>query len=117
MGADYDKMNGLGIAQVLCFFSFNYRTSYFPCAVVHWYSHVLDGCHPDTGMYVVAPSTHNGTADVSIIHIDCILRSAHLIPIYGSNFVPRAIGPHDSYNVFQTYYVNKYVDHHAFEIA
>lgn len=117
MGADHNEMDGLAIARVLCFFSFKHRTSYFPCAAVHWYNHVLDGRHPDNGMYVVSPSTNGGTADISIIHVDCILRTAHLILVYGPHFVPRAISPNDSYNVFRSYYVNKYADHHAFEIA
>ncbi|KAG2742415.1 hypothetical protein P692DRAFT_20749556 [Suillus brevipes Sb2] len=46
-----------------------------------------------------------------------IIHAAHLIPLYGSNFLPRAITFHDSYNVFRTFYVNKYADHHAFEVA
>jgi hypothetical protein len=59
----------------------------------------------------------DGMPDVSIIHIDCIFRAAHLIPLYGSNFLPRAITLHDSYNVFRASYINKYADYHAFEVA
>ncbi|KAG0704886.1 hypothetical protein DFH29DRAFT_981215 [Suillus ampliporus] len=102
MNTDADLMNGLAVAQVLCFFSFNNRTSFFRY----------------TGMYVIAPATlEDDTPDISIIHIDCIFRAAHLIPVYGSNFLPRAITIHDSYDVFRSYFVNKYADHHAFEIA
>ncbi|KAG2029452.1 hypothetical protein BDR03DRAFT_936837 [Suillus americanus] len=91
-------LDGLAIARVLCFLGFNRD--------------------PDTGMYIVVPSTtDDGTLDISIIHIDCIFRAAHLIPIYGTNSLPRKITPHDSYNVFHAYYINKYADHHAFEIA
>lgn len=111
-------MDGLAIARVRRFLGFKYRTQYFPCAVVQWFSYIVDGRDPDTGMYLVAPSINDdGTPDVSIIHIDCIFRAAHLIPVYGADFLPREITPHDSYNVFRTYYVNKYADHHAFEIA
>ncbi|KAG1733294.1 hypothetical protein EDB19DRAFT_1585570, partial [Suillus lakei] len=54
MGANFDSpMCGLTVVWVLCFFSFNYRTSYYPCAIVHWYSYVLEGRNPNTGMYVV----------------------------------------------------------------
>lgn len=115
---DDGMMDGLTIARVLCFFSFRNRTSYFRCAVVHWFSYILDGRDPDTGMYIVAPSMDDdGTPDVSIIHIDSIFRAAHLIPVYGTNFLPREITAHHSYDVFRAYYVNKYADHHAFEIA
>ncbi|KAG1762208.1 hypothetical protein EDD22DRAFT_778730, partial [Suillus occidentalis] len=118
MDTDTDIMNGLAIARVLCFFSFSHRTSFFQCAVVRWFSHVLDARDPDTGMYVVAPATlEDDTPDISIIHIDCIFRAAHLIPLYGSNFLPRAVTSHDSYDVFRSYFVNKYADHHTFEIA
>ncbi|KAG1728409.1 hypothetical protein EDD22DRAFT_982701 [Suillus occidentalis] len=118
MDTDTDVMNGLAIARVLCFFSFSHRTSFFQCAVVRWFSHVLDARDPDTGMYVVAPATlEDDTPDISIIHIDCIFRAAHLIPLYGSNFLPRAVTSHDSYDVFRSYFVNKYADHHTFEIA
>jgi hypothetical protein len=118
MGVDFDSpMNGLAVARVLCFFSFNYRTSYYPCAIVHWYSYVHEERDPDTGMYVVTPATTgDDVPDVSIIHINCIFRAAHLIPVYGPDFIPK-ISPHDSYDMFNSYYVNRYADHHAFEIA
>ncbi|KAG2121977.1 hypothetical protein DEU56DRAFT_746227 [Suillus clintonianus] len=68
-------------------------------------------------MYVVAPATlEDDTPDISIIHIDCIFCAVHLIPVYGSNFLPRTITSDDSYDVFQSYFINKY-DHHAFEIV
>ncbi|KAG2079823.1 uncharacterized protein F5147DRAFT_749460 [Suillus discolor] len=118
MGADFDSpMGGLAVAWVLCFFSFNYQTLYYPCAIVHWYAYVLEGRDPDTGMYVVTPTTTgDGVPDISIIHIDCIFRAAHLIPVYGPDFIPK-ISPHDSYDMFNLYYINKYADHHAFEIV
>ncbi|KAG1846295.1 hypothetical protein F4604DRAFT_1884183 [Suillus subluteus] len=118
MNTDADLMNGLAVARVLHFVSFTDRTSFFQCAVVWWFSHVLDECDLDTGMYVVAPATlEDDTPDISIIHIDCIFHAAHLIPVYGSNFLPRTVTSHDSYDVFQSYFVNKYADHHTFEIA
>ncbi|KAG2106772.1 uncharacterized protein F5147DRAFT_746201 [Suillus discolor] len=118
MGANFDSpMGGLAVAWVLCFFSFNYQTLYYPCAIVHWYAYVLEGRDPDTGMYVVTPTTTgDGVPDISIIHIDCIFRAAHLIPVYGPDFIPK-ISPHDSYDMFNLYYINRYADHHAFEIV
>ncbi|KAG1894965.1 uncharacterized protein F5891DRAFT_1130757 [Suillus fuscotomentosus] len=118
MGANLDSpMGGLAVAWVLCFFSFSNWTSHYPCTVVHWYSHVLEGRDPDTGMYVVTPTTNNDdTPDVSIIHVDCIFHATHHIPVYGLDFIP-IISLHDSYNMFNSYYVNKYADHHSFEIA
>ncbi|KAG1876889.1 hypothetical protein C8R48DRAFT_745427 [Suillus tomentosus] len=118
MGVDFDSpMNGLAVAQVLCFFSFNYRISYYPCTIVHWYSYVREERDPDTGMYVIMPATTgDDVPDVSIIHVDCIFHAAHLIPVYGPDFIPK-ISPHNSYDMFDSYYVNRYADHHTFEIA
>lgn len=111
-------LDGLAVARVLRFLGFKYRTKYLQCAVVHWFSYVTDSRDPDTGMHIVAPSTNDdGTPDISLIHIDCIFRAAHLIPLYGADFLPREITPHDSYNVFRAFYINKYADHHAFEVA
>ena len=91
---------------------------FFLYAVVQWFLYVIDSCDPDIGIYLVAPSTNdNDTPDTSIIHIDCIFHTVHLISIYDVNFLPHEITPHDNYNMFCTYYVNKYVDHHAFEVA
>ncbi|KAG0695647.1 hypothetical protein DFH29DRAFT_984904 [Suillus ampliporus] len=111
-------LDGLAIARVLRFLGFKYQTKYLRCAVVHWFAYITDSRDPDTGMYLVAPSSNNdGTPDISIIHIDCIFRAAHLVPLYGANFLPREIGPHDSYNVFHAFYINKYADHHSFKVA
>ncbi|KAG2745356.1 hypothetical protein P692DRAFT_201841294 [Suillus brevipes Sb2] len=119
-------LDGLAVARVLCFFGLQYRGKYFQCAVVQWFSYVTDSRDPDTGMYIVTPSTNdNGTPDVSIIHIDCIFRAvmhvtrsaARLIPVYGNNFIPREITLHNSHNMFRAFYINKYADHHAFEIG
>ncbi|KAG1867516.1 hypothetical protein C8R48DRAFT_599508 [Suillus tomentosus] len=64
------------------------------------------------GMHIVTPATtDDGTPNISIIHIDCIFCAAHLIPVYGANFIAHGTNLHDSY------YVNKYAYHHAFEIA
>ncbi|KAG2154319.1 uncharacterized protein EDB93DRAFT_1239624 [Suillus bovinus] len=118
VGTNLDShMGGLAVARVLCFFSFSNRTSHYPCTIVHWYSHVLKGRNPDTGVYIVTPTTNDDdTPDVSIIHVDSIFHAAHLIPVYGSDFIP-IISLHDSYDMFNSYYVNKYADHHSFEIA
>ncbi|KAG1884782.1 hypothetical protein F4604DRAFT_1878701 [Suillus subluteus] len=108
MDADADSLMG-GLA---------YRTSYFPCAIVHWYSHILKRRDPDMGMYIVTPATmDDGTPDISIIHIDCVFCAAHLLPVYGANFITCMTSQHDLYDTFDSFYVNKYVDHHAFELA
>ncbi|KAG1878856.1 hypothetical protein F4604DRAFT_1880188 [Suillus subluteus] len=69
----------------------------------------VDDCaDEDTGMWIVHPSVHdNGTPNFTIIHIETVYHAVHLIPVYAFN----------SYDAFQSFCVNKYADHHAFEIA
>jgi len=111
-------MRGLEVARVRSFFSFKFRNILYPCALVHWYSHNDDGPDEDTGMWVVEPDFHpDGSAFRAVIHLDSILRAAHLIPIFGQDTISTDIPLAYSLDVFSSYYVNKYIDHHAFEIA
>ena len=115
---DTEPMKGLEVARVLSFFSFHFKGSYYPCAVVHWFDRV--GNQPDehTGMWLVRPQfNQQHQRGISVIHIDSIYRAAHLIPVYGKHFVPSQLGLHHSYDSFQLFYVNKFADYHAFEIA
>ncbi|KAH7928302.1 hypothetical protein BV22DRAFT_1103185 [Leucogyrophana mollusca] len=115
---DLPGMRGLEIARVLCFFSFQYNGNYYPCAVVRWFDKVRNNPDEDTGMWMVRPALNSDqTPAISVIHVDAIYRAAHLIPIYGSEFIPRTLKFYHSYDAFRAYYVNKYADHHSFEIA
>jgi hypothetical protein len=113
-----EGMRGTDIARVKLLFSFKHEDSTYPCALVHWYSHVEDSPDEDTGMWVVEPDyCEDGTHFVSVIHLDAIFRAAHLMPVYGDKFVPTHLCYTQSLDAFRAYYVNKYIDHHAFEIA
>ncbi|KIO06649.1 hypothetical protein M404DRAFT_137998 [Pisolithus tinctorius Marx 270] len=112
-------MCGLDVAHVLCLFSFRYQGTLYPCAVVHWFDFTGDGPDTATGMWIIHPSylTCN-LPHISIIHIDMIYHVAHLIPIYATHNVnTKDIKPHDSYDTFNFFYVNKFTNHHAFKIA
>ncbi|KAG1878456.1 hypothetical protein C8R48DRAFT_804965 [Suillus tomentosus] len=113
--SDLPGMRGLEVARVRTFFSFKYRGNTYPCAVIHWFDKVGDTADEDTGMWIVSPA--GGASKHAVIHVDAIYRAAHLIPVYGMEFLPQGFKCHDSYDAFRTYYVNKYADHHAFEIA
>jgi hypothetical protein len=111
-------MRGLDIARVRFFLSFSYRGITYPCALVHWYSRIGDEPDEKTGMWIVQPEVcGDGAPFKGIIHIDCIMRAAHLIGVYRTAHIPRQWTLHDSLDVFDSYYVNKYIDHHAFETA
>ncbi|KAG2036220.1 hypothetical protein BDR03DRAFT_934555 [Suillus americanus] len=90
----------------------------YPCAVVQWFNTLGDLPDKDTGMWVVQPAHHaNNTPNISVIHVDSIYCAVHLIPVYGSRFVSPNLQHYQTYDSFHKFYVNKYADHHAFEIV
>ena len=111
-------MKALLVARVYLFLRFSYNGVDYPCALVRWYS---TSNEPDasTGLWVVQPeSTHRGTRHMSIIHIDSIIRGAHLLPRFPSDApVYRQINYMNVLDLYTSFYVNKFIDHHAFEIA
>jgi len=109
-----DGMHGLDIARVRLFFSLSYNGHKYPCALVDWFA-----CVPNenTGMWVVEPDIQeDGTKFTSIIHLDTVVRAAHL-PVFGPDFISRTLTLSDTLDEFTSFYVNKYADHHSFEIA
>ncbi|KAJ7602107.1 hypothetical protein B0H17DRAFT_1165319 [Mycena rosella] len=76
----------------------------YPCALVTWFSAIGDEPCPDVGMWMVEPDLDDGEREMSIIHLDTILRAAHLVPIHADNPVP-------------SYLNTPYADHHSHEIA
>ena len=110
-------MRSLDIARLLLLFSFKYKGKIYPCALMHWYVLVQDSPDKDTGMWMVEPELSDGSPVISIIHLDCVFRTAHLIPIYGHHPIPHFILAHQSLDVFKAFYVNKFIDYHAFDFA
>jgi hypothetical protein len=106
-------LRGLDVVRVLAFLSFTYHNKLYGCALVRWYSVIGEDYDEDTGMWMLTPDLDN----VSIIHVDTILRAGHLLPIFGHAYLPRGITYHNSLDTFATYYVNKFIDHHAFDIT
>lgn len=109
---------GLHVARVKLFMSFDFRGRKYPCALVEWFSTV--GEEPDdiTGLWIVEPDFNiDGSRSCELIHTDCIVRGAHLLPVYGSQFIPPTLHSSDALDAFSSYYVNKYADHHAHEVA
>lgn len=111
-------MRGLSVARARLFFSVTVKRVKYQCVLVHWCS--LLGNSPDecTGMWVVEPDVlDNGLPRTAVIHLDTVVHLAHLLPIYGEEQAPRGVKYSDSLDTFSGFYVNKYADHHAFEIA
>ena len=58
----------------------------------------------------------NGNLVTSVIHLDT-LHGAHLLPVFGKEFLPVDFDPADTLDAFYAYYINKYADHHSHEIV
>ncbi len=105
---------GMGIVRVMLFFSFEYDNVYYPCALVEWFRNV--GPDPVTGMWVVRPDVACGRRVRSVIHLDILIRAAHLIPVFDLP-VRHDLHFSQSLDSFDTYYVNKYIDYHTYNLC
>ena len=108
-------MAGLTIGYLLLLFSFKDGDRAYLCALIHW---LIPGNEPDpdTGMWVVQPEYEgNGCCTLAIINLDCIAHAAHLLPVYGSSFLPKDLHFSDSLDMFHAHFVNPYIDHHSHE--
>ncbi|KAI6100074.1 hypothetical protein EDD16DRAFT_1697264 [Pisolithus croceorrhizus] len=112
-------MLSMEVAQVLCFFSFVYTNSYsYPCALIHWFECIADEPDGLMGMWMVKLSfVDDGAKNLSIIHVDSIVRNTHLLPIFRWEQVPPYINLHNSLDIYHSFYVSHFADHHAFELA
>ncbi|KAJ7788358.1 hypothetical protein B0H14DRAFT_3095168 [Mycena olivaceomarginata] len=100
---DQDKPGfwGMSVVHVKLFFSFTHDGVDYPCALVEWFKKWSQS---------IAVKT------VSLV------RGAHLIPVFGSTHIPVGFSYRyslDAFKAFHVHYstVNKYIDHHANEIA
>ncbi|KAF8905959.1 hypothetical protein CPB84DRAFT_1813943 [Gymnopilus junonius] len=94
-------MEGMAIARVHLFFSFQYREKDYSCALVNWY--VPTGRDHDTGMWTGASYFPNA--------------GAHLLPVYGSQRLPEDFTHHDALDSFRSFFVNHYIDHPCSRIS
>ena len=86
---ELEGMHGLDIVRVLLLFPFLFNGMTYPCAFVCWFSIIDEERDEDSGMWMVQPAvTEDRLPEVSIIHLDCIFRVAHLLPIYGDTQIP-----------------------------
>ena len=66
----------------LIFFSFSFEGTIYCCALVPWFSTYSDSPCEDAGLWRVEPDCDaRGRHRSSVIHIDTILHSAHLIGV------------------------------------
>jgi hypothetical protein len=119
VGDDEDVMGGLLVARVRLLFSYfdPYSREDIPCALVTWFIHPDPGRDEVTGMWKVCPEQDDdGQYPVQVIHLDTILRGAHLLPCYGKGFLPEGMMHKDALDAWEMYFVNQYIDYHAHEL-
>lgn len=116
-GSDAVGARGLDVARVHLFFSFVMGEETFECALIHEFCKTYLDPDPDTGMWVIEPD-YNGDRYriMSVVHVNSIIRAAHLLPVFrdGSPIL-REINFTHMLNVFKAFYLNKYIDYHAFK--
>ncbi|KAJ7618617.1 hypothetical protein FB45DRAFT_981191 [Roridomyces roridus] len=109
---------GLLVARVLLFMSVKHRGFVYPCALVTWFSSIGEEPCPDVGMWMVEPDIDDrGNRVLDIVGLESLVRAAHLIPIFGDDFIPHHFSYTWSLDRFKSFYINKYADHHSHEIA
>ncbi|KAI9431774.1 hypothetical protein H4582DRAFT_1821998 [Lactarius indigo] len=110
-------MRGMIVGRVRTFFSFTYNETVYPCALIDRFKRVGRGPDPVTGMWRVQPEFIGSRHAQCVVHIKTILRNVHLIPVFGSGSIPHQLHYSNSLDLFSMYYVNKYADHHSFEVV
>ncbi|KAF8224092.1 hypothetical protein L208DRAFT_1122004, partial [Tricholoma matsutake] len=76
-----DGMQGLEVTCVHLFFSFSHEGVEYPCAIIHWFSCVGELDMSDDGE----------TIQVSIIHLDTIVRASHLLPVFDEEHISKTL--------------------------
>jgi hypothetical protein len=110
-------MCNLQVARVYLFFSFNHGLQNHSCALIHWYRLWHDEPDCDNGMYIVQPEVTSGQRNMSVISVDRIIRAAHLLPIFDDSYLDHSLNYTHSLNVFKAFYVNHFIDPHAYELV
>jgi hypothetical protein len=111
-------MQGMLIARVLLFFSFHdpVLREEIPCALVNWFMPVSDQRDEVMGMWEFRPEMVGSRPTLEVIHLDTIVRGAHLLPNYGRGFLPEDFDARSALEAFRSYFVNHFIDYHAHEL-
>ena len=110
-------MEGMVVARVQLFFSFNYKRVDYACAYVNWLVHDDDEPDSDTGLWMVSLEEHHGKPTSQVIDVKTIARAAHLIPVFGSSSIPPEVHYYNSLDSYKSFFVNSFIDHHAYEFV
>ena len=104
-------------ARVRLFLSIKHDNRPIPCALVEWYETVGNSPDEVVGMCVVKPELTANSQQRAATHLDSVVRGVHLIPVYQKQQISRKCNYSMMLNDFKKFYINKYIDCHAFETA
>ncbi|KAI1790350.1 hypothetical protein LXA43DRAFT_891155 [Ganoderma leucocontextum] len=107
---------GLRVARVRAIFRIpeHYGVEFRePVAFVEWFTPFRHAPDPDTGMFKVSHSSQTHRRRVSIVCLSQIVRSCHLIPVWGKS-VDRSWMSDNVLERCKQFYVNPYLRHHDF---
>ena len=121
VGEESDPMCGLLVARMWLLFTYfdPYDSQDVPCALVTWFVHPDDDPKRDaeTGMWKLQREVdRDGEYLYQVIHLDTILRGAHLLPCYGKGFLPTRLSYNNVLDAFDFYFVNEFIDQHTHEL-
>ncbi|KAF8875258.1 hypothetical protein CPB85DRAFT_1378657 [Mucidula mucida] len=117
--ADKPGFHGMSVVRILLFFSFTQSGVEYPCALVHWFNRYGARPDPKTGMWMVKPDNRGRDSRepyLSVVHLDSLFRGVQLLPVFGPDPLPKDFHYSDTLDAFDAFYVNKYVDYHAYEM-
>ena len=116
-GSNIAGVRGLNVARVHLFLSFTLGEEAFECALIHKFCKSFTDPDPDNGLWVFEPDYSNdGYRIMSVVHVNSIIRAAHLLPVFKDEApIPREVNFTNTLDVFKAFYLNKYIDYHAFE--
>ncbi|KAK7027907.1 hypothetical protein VNI00_015123 [Paramarasmius palmivorus] len=101
-GPERRGMLGMAIGRVRLFFSFCYESTFYPCALMEWFTRSLDVPDEETGLWVVEPEYEaGGKRTLDVIHLDSIARPVHLLPVYGYESLPEDFHFSDALDAFK----------------
>ncbi|KAI9056389.1 hypothetical protein FKP32DRAFT_1586143 [Trametes sanguinea] len=114
--SDDPGMQGMAVGRVRAFLSFIYGIAQHECVLVEWFEQDGDLPDPLTGMWIVKPEMSQGQRALGIVSVDAVIRSCHLVGVYGNARLPEEFHFSDSLDAFRRYYVNSYADYHMHEL-
>ncbi|PPQ82936.1 hypothetical protein CVT26_004943 [Gymnopilus dilepis] len=112
---DNSPLNGIRAAQVRVIFRLPDVFGYpHVLAYVHWFTPFRHPT-PETGMFSIKHSTRRHARNASVIPINDILRSCHLIPAFGSSqATTRKWSSESVLEQASSFYLNPYLRHYDF---